>query len=160
MFDIGDRVVYPMHGAGIIEAIEEKKILGENRLYYVMRIPYGDMKIMIPCDCCDTVGVREVINESELNHVANILSEDSTEMPGNWNRRYRDNMDKLRTGELPLTCEVVRNLMRVDRLRKLSAGEKKLLSNAKQILVSELILACGKNVDEVTILIEESVFGS
>ena len=160
MFSIGDKVVYPMHGAGIIEAIEDKKILGENRTYYILRVPFGDMKIMIPCDCTETVGVREVINESEIGHVAEILREDSTEMPGNWNRRYRDNMDKLRSGELPQICEVVRNLMRVDRLRKLSTGEKKLLTNAKQILVSELILASEKNIDEVTVLIEENVFGA
>ena len=160
MFAIGDKVVYPMHGAGVIEAIEEKKILGEFRTYYILRVPFGDMTIMIPCDCTENVGVREVISKSEIIHVEEILQEDSTEMSENWNRRYRDNMEKLRSGEIPQICEVVRNLMRADRHRKLSTGEKKMLGNAKQILVSELILASEKDIDEVTILIERWVFGA
>jgi CarD family transcriptional regulator len=146
-----------MHGAGIIEAIEEKMILGESRRYYILHIPFGDMKVMIPCDSTDSVGVRGIITKSQLSAIEKALTDDSTEMSDNWNRRYRDNMEKLKTGDLTDVCEVVRNLMRIDRIKKLSTGEKKLLSNAKQILLSELILVCKKNSDEISVFIEELV---
>jgi CarD family transcriptional regulator len=146
-----------MHGAGVIEAIEEKMILGESRRYYILHIPFGDMKVMIPCDSTDSVGVRSIIAESQLPSVEKALADDSTEMSENWNRRYRDNMEKLKTGDLQDVCEVVRNLMRIDKVKKLSTGEKKMLSNAKQILLSELILVCNKNSEEVTELIENLV---
>jgi CarD family transcriptional regulator len=160
MYTVGDKIVYPMHGAGVIEAIEEKHVLGECRRYYIVKLPFGDMKIMIPCDCTENVGVREVIRESNLTTVEEALREDSTEMSGNWNRRYRDNMEKLKTGELENVCEVVRNLMRVDRIKKLSTGEKKMLSNAKQILVSELHMASEQDVEEISRRIDELVLGT
>jgi CarD family transcriptional regulator len=159
MFSIGDRIVYPMHGAGIIEAIEEKQILGEIREYYILRIPVGDMKIMIPCDSTDCVGVREIIDKRQLRVVEIALRGDSTEMSGNWNRRYRDNMDKLKTGDLKCVCEVVRNLMRADRVKKLSSGEKKMLMNAKQILISELILVSSRDETDLVSFIEKLVHG-
>jgi CarD family transcriptional regulator len=145
MFIIGDRIVYPMHGAGIIEEIEEKQILGESRNYYILRVPCGDMKIMIPIESCEEIGVRAVISVEEINEVIDVLGADSSEMSNNWNRRYRENMEKLKTGDIFNVAEVVRNLMRTDKEKKLSTGEKKMLSNAKQILISELILV--KNID-------------
>lgn len=145
MFIIGDRIVYPMHGAGIIEEIEEKQILGESRNYYILRVPCGDMKIMIPIESCEEIGVRAVISVEEINEVIEVLAADSSEMSNNWNRRYRENMEKLKTGDIFNVAEVVRNLMRTDKEKKLSTGEKKMLSNAKQILISELILV--KNID-------------
>jgi CarD family transcriptional regulator len=145
MFIIGDRIVYPMHGAGIIEEIEEKQILGESRNYYILRVPCGDMKIMIPIESCEEIGVRAVISVEEINEVIEVLGADSSEMSNNWNRRYRENMEKLKTGDIFNVAEVVRNLMRTDKEKKLSTGEKKMLSNAKQILISELILV--KNID-------------
>jgi CarD family transcriptional regulator len=159
MFIIGDRIVYPMHGAGVIEAIEERRILGETRRYYILNIPFGDMKIMIPCDSSDVIGVREVITADEIRHVMEVLSNDSTEMSDNWNRRYRENMAKLKTGETCHVAEVVRNLMRIDRVKKLSTGEKKMLANAKQILISELILAVNEEAAELESLIEKAVCG-
>lgn len=148
MFIIGDRIVYPMHGAGIIEQIEEKQILGESRNYYILRVPCGDMKIMIPIESCQEVGVRAIISVEEVNEVIGVLSADSTEMSNNWNRRYRENMEKLKTGDIFNVAEVVRNLMRTDKEKKLSTGEKKMLSNAKQILISEIILV--KDIDQDT----------
>lgn len=148
MFIIGDRIVYPMHGAGIIEQIEEKQILGESRNYYILRVPCGDMKIMIPIESCQEVGVRAIISVEEVNDVIGVLSADSTEMSNNWNRRYRENMEKLKTGDIFNVAEVVRNLMRTDKEKKLSTGEKKMLSNAKQILISEIILV--KDIDQDT----------
>lgn len=148
MFFIGDRIVYPMHGAGIIEEIEEKQILGESRRYYILKVPCGDMKIMIPIDSSNEIGVRSVISTEEINEVLHVLGGESTEMSNNWNRRYRENMEKLKTGNIYNVAEVVRNLMRTDKEKKLSTGEKKMLSNAKQILISEIILV--KNIDDET----------
>ncbi|MDF3002413.1 MAG: CarD family transcriptional regulator [Bacillota bacterium] len=145
MFAIGDKIVYPMHGAGIIEEIEEKLILGESRKYYILKMPFGDMKIMIPVDSSNDNGIRAIITVDEINAVMDILSAGSSEMSNNWNRRYRENMEKLKTGDICSVAEVVRNLMRTDREKKLSTGEKKMLSNAKQILVSEIILV--KEID-------------
>lgn len=145
MFVIGDRIVYPMHGAGIIEQIEEKQILGEIRKYYILKVPCGDMKIMIPIESTEDIGVRAIISVEEINEVIEVLSADSTEMSNNWNRRYRENMEKLKTGDIYNVAEVVRNLMRTDKEKKLSTGEKKMLSNAKQILISEIILV--KDID-------------
>jgi CarD family transcriptional regulator len=145
MFVKGDKIVYPMHGAGIIEEIEEKQILGEVRKYYVLRVPCGDMKIMIPIESSREIGVRAVISEEEIAEVIKVLRADSTGMSSNWNRRYRENMEKLKTGDIFNVAEVVRNLMRTDKEKKLSTGEKKMLSNAKQILISEIILV--QNID-------------
>ena len=145
MFVIGDRIVYPMHGAGVIEEIEEKQILGEIREYYILKVPCGDMKIMIPIDSSSEIGVRAIISVEEIRGVLEVLSAASTEMSSNWNRRYRENMEKLKTGDIYNVAEVVRNLMRTDKEKKLSTGEKKMLSNAKQILISEIILV--KNID-------------
>lgn len=157
MYQIGDKIVYPMHGAGIIEQIEEKLILGEKRDYYVLKVPCGDMKIMIPVDKSDAIGVRPVIGPETLAQAIAILGAPSTEMSSNWNRRYRENMDKLKTGNVLEVAEVVRNLLRTDRERTLSTGEKKMLSNARQILVSEMVLAGPMDPKEADRLIGETV---
>lgn len=157
MFAIGDKIVYPMHGAGIIEEIEKKKILGEMNEYYILRVPCGDMKIMIPVKSSEGIGVRAVISYGQLSNVYNLLGGESTEMSGNWNRRYRENMDKLKSGDIEKVAEVVRNLTRVDRQKKLSTGEKKMLSNAKQILTSEMILAGEMTTEEADNKVESLV---
>ncbi|MFA5527492.1 MAG: CarD family transcriptional regulator [Peptostreptococcales bacterium] len=150
MFNVGDKVVYPMHGAGIIEEIEEKIVLGEARKYYVLRIPIGDMKVMVPLDNIEGVGIRNIIDDIEVKSVFDLLRQGPSSMPENWNRRYRDNMDKLKSGDVYEVATVVRNLMIADNNKGLSTGEKKMLSNAKQILTSELVLA--KNLDEKNII--------
>jgi CarD family transcriptional regulator len=146
-----------MHGAGMIEAIEEREVLGEKSDYYVLLIPQNDIRIMIPCSRAPDVGVRRVINKSEVERVDATLRSESTEMAKIWNRRYRDNLEKLKTGQITHVAEVVRDLMRVDNEKKLSTGEKKMLSNAKQILTSELTLASGKGEAELVLLIEKAV---
>lgn len=158
MFVVGDKIVYPMHGAGIIEDVEKKKILGETREYYILRVPSDDIKIMIPVGSADEIGVRSVIEKQELTEVFDMLEMPSTEMPENWNRRYRENMEKLKTGDITKVAEVVRNLLRVDSVKKLSTGEKKLLTNAKQILASEVALSSGCSQEEALERIEESIF--
>ena len=157
MYDIGDKVVYPMHGAGTIVEKEEKKILGELREYYVLNIPSVDMKIMIPVDNCEKIGVRDVISKEEVETVVGVLGGETTPMESNWNRRYRENMEKLKTGDVMQVAEVVRNLTRSDRKKRLSTGEKKMLTNAKQILVSEMVLAGDMDAESAERLIEETV---
>ncbi len=157
MFSIGEKIVYPMHGAGIVEEIEEKKILGETRRYYILHVPYGDMKIMIPVDSTDEVGVRPIVDEETLDEVLAFLHDKSSVMSDNWNRRHRENMEKLKTGSIMNVAEVVRNLTRTDREKKLSTGEKKLLSNARQILISEIILVKGIDQDAASEMITSAV---
>lgn len=157
MFSIGDKILYPMHGAGIIEDIEKKDILGEVREYYILKLPYGDMNIMIPVEKCEDIGVRNIIDEGDIDAVFTLLKEQSSQMSNNWNKRYRENMDKLKTGDIFQVAEVVRNLVRVDRIKKLSTGERKMLVNAKQILESELILAGDLDPKKIDILVEEAV---
>ena len=157
MFMVGDKIVYPMHGAGIIEKIEEKKILDEIREYYILKVPCGDMKIMIPVDSSREIGIRSIVTEDELDDVMKILEGESSEMSANWNRRYRENMEKLKTGDMQEVAEVVRNLMRTDRQKKLSTGEKKMLTNAKQILTSEIILIKGIDLIEANSIVDEAV---
>lgn len=146
LFSVGDKVVYPMHGAGIIEAIEEREILGRCKTYYIMRLPLGDMKVMIPTDNVDEIGLRDIINHDDVKKVIEVLKDSRSKMSSNWNRRYRANMQKIKSGNIYEVAEVVRNLQLRDMEKGLSTGERKMLSNAKQILISELVLA--DNMDE------------
>ncbi|EOD00065.1 CarD family transcriptional regulator [Caldisalinibacter kiritimatiensis] len=157
MFNIGDKIVYPMHGAGIIESIEEKEILGSKKKYYVMKMPMGDMKVMVPMDNIDDIGIREVISAKEMEQVFAVLGDDQTKMPQNWNRRYRANMDKIKSGDIYEIASVVRNLMIRDKKKGLSTGERKMLNNAKQMLVSEIVLAKEINEQEAEQLIDHIV---
>ncbi|MEW6771879.1 MAG: CarD family transcriptional regulator [Bacillota bacterium] len=141
MFKIGDKVVYPMHGAGVIEAIEEKEILGEKREYYVLRLPVGNMKVMIPIANGEEIGLRQVIDKREVQKILKLLKSSSGTMPSNWNHRYRINLEKIKSGNIYAVAEVVRNLARREREKGLSSGEKRMLETAKQILISELVLA-------------------
>lgn len=146
MFSIGDKVVYPMHGAGTIEAIEEKEVLGERRKYYIMRLPLGDMKVMVPLDCVEDVRMRQIIDEEGFQKVLTILKGQKSKMNPSWNRRYRANMEKIKSGNIFEVAEVVRNLSIWHKEKGLSNGEKKMLDNARQILISELVLV--KNTEE------------
>ncbi|HAE91095.1 CarD family transcriptional regulator [Tissierella praeacuta] len=157
MFNIGDKVVYPMHGAGVIEGIEEKEILGEKRKYFIMRMPIGDMKVMVPVDNIEEVGVREIINTSDLDKVISILKGNKTAMPQNWNRRYRINMDKIKSGDIFEIAAVVRNLLMMDMEKGLSTGERKMLGSAKQMLLSEMVLVADSDIDKVEELVLEAI---
>lgn len=157
MFNIGDKIVYPMHGAGIIEAIEEREILGTRRKYYIMRIPLDDMQVMIPMDNIEGIGIRQVITKDEVESVMAVLEANETKMPQNWNRRYRANIDRIKTGDIFEVAEVVRNLVLRDREKSLSTGERKILNNARQILISEIILAADLPEEQVVVLVEEAI---
>ena len=146
MYQEGDKILYPMHGAGIIKKIEKREILGSVKDYYILHVPCGDMKVMIPVDNCDAIGVRPIVTEEEISKAIGILMQDSTQMTGNWTKRYRENMEKIKTGNIELVAEIVRNLTRIDRENRLSAGEKKMLSHVRKILQSEIMLV--RNIDE------------
>jgi CarD family transcriptional regulator len=140
MFNIGDKVVYPMHGAGIIEAIEERDFMGEPRSYYVMKLPFGGMKVMVPLNNVESVGLRQVVGAAEMNKVFTILQDKRKTLATTWNRRVKANMDKMKSGDIYEIAEVVRNLALQDKEKRLSTGERRLLDNARQILISELVL--------------------
>lgn len=154
VFGVGDSVVYPMHGAGVIEAIEEREVLGRRDQYYVMRLSVGDMRVMVPSSNAEGVGLRPVIASDEVPAVYEVLRGEKTVMSQNWNRRYRANMEKLKTGDVYIVAEVVRNLGLRDREKGLSTGERRMLENAKQILCSELCIAQNKRSEEIASCIE------
>jgi CarD family transcriptional regulator len=156
MFSVGDKIVYPMHGAGVIDAIEEKDILGEKQAYYILKMP-GEVKVMVPTAKADEVGVRNIIDKESAERVFGILEQDETDMDKNWNKRYRDNMEKMKSGDIYEIADIVRNLSFKQKEKGLSTGEKKMLNNAKQILVSELVLAEHSSQDEVERLIENKI---
>ena len=156
MFNVGDKIVYPMHGAGTIDAIEEKDILGEKQAYYIIKMP-GEVKVMVPTSKAEEIGVRNIINKDSANKVFQILEANETEMSNNWNKRYRDNMEKMKSGDIYEVADVVRNLAFKQKEKGLSTGEKKMLNNAKQILVSELVLAEHASQEEVETLIDNKI---
>ena len=156
MFNVGDKIVYPMHGAGTIDSREEKDILGEKQSYYILKMP-SNVKVMIPTSKAEEVGVRNIIDKQSAEKVFKVLSEDETEMEKNWNKRYRDNMDKMKSGDIYEVADVVRNLSFKQKEKGLSTGEKKMLNNAKQILVSELVLAEHATQEEVEQLVENKI---
>ena len=159
MFNVGDYIVYPMHGAGTIDAIEEKDILGQKQAYYIIKMP-GEVKVMIPTAQAEKVGIRGIIDKAQANKVFEILGEDETQTDMNWNKRYRENMDKMKTGDIYEVADVVRNLSFKQKEKGLSTGEKKMLTNAKQILVSELALAEASTQEIVEGRIDEKIASS
>jgi Transcriptional regulators, similar to M. xanthus CarD len=156
-FAVGDKVVYPMHGAGIIEAIETKEVLDRTEQYYVMRLPVGELRVMIPMSAGDELGLREVIDPGEVEKVLAVLRAETTSMSANWNRRYRANLKKIKTGDIYEVAEVVRNLSARQRAKGLSTVERKMLENARQILVSELVLAQNTTEEEVERQLDEAL---
>ena len=156
MFNVGDKIVYPMHGAGTIDSIEEKDILGEKQAYYIIKMP-GEVKVMVPTAKAEEIGVRNIIDKESAGKVIRILEENETEMSNNWNKRYRDNMEKMKSGDIYEVADVVRNLAFKQKEKGLSTGEKKMLNNAKQILVSELVLAEHATEDEVEKLVDSKI---
>ena len=149
MYNIGDKIVYPMHGAGVIESIEEKEILGQRQSYYIMKMPIGDMKVMIPTHNISGIGIRDVITSQDVERVFELLSDQRLNVSTNWNKRYRENMVKIKSGNIFEVADVVRSLMIREKEKGLSTGERKMLNSAKQILVSELVLA--KNMKQLEI---------
>ena len=148
MYKVGDKVVYPHHGAGTVVKKEKREVLGEKREYLTIKILHNDMTVQVPCENADQVGLRRVIGEKEVGVVLKALTGGSTEMPKNWNRRFKHNRDKMKTGDILELAEVVRNLSLRDNEKGLSTGEKQMFVKAKKILASELMYA--KDMDEET----------
>ena len=162
MFKIGDKVVYPMHGAGTIESIEEKEMFGDKSEYYIIKMPVGDMKLMVPTDSAKNVGVREVSSENVTSEVFKVLQKPKQAYvhENNWSKRYKANVDKIKSGDIFELADVVRDLSHRHMDRGLSTGEKKMLSSAKEILISELVLSQDLNHEQVDNEVEGYIQGS
>ena len=155
-FKVGETVVYPNHGAAVIEDIETRTIKGEDKLYLVLRIvAQNDLEIRVPACNLDLVGVRDVVDQEGLERVFDVLRAEHVEEPTNWSRRFKANMEKLHSGDVMKVAEVVRDLWRREQDRGLSAGEKRMLGQARQVLVSELALAEHTNEDKAYTMLEE-----
>ncbi len=157
MFKIGDKIVYPMHGAGTIEAIEEKEMMGASKDYYIIKMPIGEMKLMVPTDKAENIGVREVVEENICDKVFGVLQKPKEPYvhDTNWSKRYNANVEKIKSGDILEVAEVVRELSHRHMERGLSIGEKKMLSQAKNILLSEMVLSKDMTHDEVDNKVEE-----
>jgi CarD family transcriptional regulator len=155
VFKVGDKVVYPHHGAGKIIKKEMKDVLGQQREYLTIQILYNEMTVMVPTENADTAGLRRVIDEKAVELVLAVLRDDGSQMPKNWNRRFKHNRDKIKTGDIFELAEVVRNLSIRDLDKGLSTGEKQMFGRAKKILASELMYARDMEEDEATEFLEK-----
>lgn len=157
LFQIGDKIVYPMHGAGVIEAIEEKEIQGEKRQYYVVKIPISNMKVMIPTGNATESGIRRIADKSTMEEVLHLFHVQESDDSLSWKQRYNVNMEKMKLGALQEGAEVVRDLMRRNKEKALNTSEKQMLDNAQRILISELVLI--KDITEIqaTALLNERI---
>ena len=149
MFQVGDKIVHPMHGAGIVDSIVQKKINGVVREYYILKLPVGSMMVMIPTENSEEIGVRPVIDGEEADRVIAAIPSIEVDMTSNWNRRYRENMLRLKSGDLLEVARVVKGLTHRDEERGLSTGERKMLHSAKQILISEIVLSQNASYEDV-----------
>ena len=156
MFNVGDKVVYPMHGAGTIDSIDKKNILDEEVEYINISMP-GGVKVMVPSNQASKQGLRNIISQNDVEKVFCVLETDETAMSDNWNKRYRDNMDKMKSGDIYEVADVVRNLSFKQKEKGLSTGEKKMLNNAKQILVSELVFVENTTNAEMEKLVDNKI---
>ena len=149
MFQVGDKIVHPMHGAGVIDSIVTKKVNGVVRDYYILKLPVGGMLVMIPTSNSEEIGVRPVVDKDEADRLIDSMPDIEVDMTQNWNRRYRENMMRIKSGDLLEVAKVVKGLMLRDVDRGLSTGERKMLHSAKQILISELVLSQNTSYEDV-----------
>jgi len=149
MFRTGDKIVHPMHGAGIVESIVQNKVNGVTRDYYVLKLPLRSMVVIIPTHNCDEIGVRPIINSAQADDILAKLPGIEVEFDQNWNRRYRDNMERIKSGDLLEVARVIKGLMIRDGERGLSTGERKMLHSAKEILISEIVLSQSVSYEDV-----------
>lgn len=147
--EIGDRIVYPMHGAGIIAGVETNEIGGVTKSYYVLKMPMGNLKLMLPVDKINDIGLRGIIDKSKVAEVKTVLEGKPEFTAGSWNKRYHATLDRLKSGDILDAAAVARNLSAQNVRKKLSSGERRLLDLARQILISELVFACEKSPEEI-----------
>jgi CarD family transcriptional regulator len=154
-FEVGDNVVYPHHGAGVVLKKETKDLLGEKRDYLTINILHNNMTVMVPCENATQAGLRRVIDEEQVKKVIGVLTDEVSEMPKNWNRRFKHNREKIKTGDVYELAEVVRNLAIREWEKGLSTGEKQMYTRAKQILASEFMYALDKDEDGAEAYLDE-----
>ena len=159
-FELGDNVVYPHHGAGKVEGKEEMEMLGERREYLTIKILHNDMTVKVPTENAGLAGLRRVIDEETVKKVLDVLRDEVSEMPKNWNRRFKHNRDKIKTGDIYELAEVVRNLALRESEKGLSTGEKQMFTRAKKILASELMYALDKDEEEAEDYLDELLANS
>lgn len=157
MFKIGDKIVYPMHGAGIIDSVETKEFLGEEKEYFILKMPIGNMDISIPKANINKMNIRDVISKKEGEEILAILEQDPKDLNSNWNLRYRENQEILKTGDIFKIANMVRDLVALDDDKGLSTTEKKLLNRARRIVASELVMSGSLERDEAEKMIDESI---
>lgn len=154
---IGDKVFYPMHGAGVISAVESCEVLGENKEYFVLKMPLGSMKVMIPTDNVENLGLRDIIPKEIVEEIQTVLQDKPERVMGSWNKRFHAILERMKKGDILDVAAVTRNLALQDRRRKISSGERRLMDLARQMLVSELVYACDKTPEEVEQWIEDQL---
>ena len=157
MFKIGDKIVYPMHGAGVIDSVEIKEFLGEEKEYFILKMPIGNMDISIPKSNINKMNIRDVISKEEGEKLLKILEEDPEDLNNNWNLRYRENQEILKTGDIFKIANMVRDLVALDDDKGLSTTEKKLLNRARRIMASELVMSGSLEKDDAEKMIDESI---
>jgi len=149
VYQVGDKVVHPMHGAGVVDSIVQKKVDGLLRDYYILKLPNRSMVVMIPTDSSDEIGVRPVIDGDQADLILAAIPSIQVEMTANWNHRYRENMERMKSGDLYEVARVIKGLTVRDTDRGLSTGERKMLHSAKQILISEIVLSKSLSYEDV-----------
>ena len=155
--NIGDRIVYPMHGAGEITGIEESEVGGVVSSYYVFHLPIGNMKLMLPVDKAQEVGLRQLISPAQVEEVVEVLKSETDQVQGSWNKRYHTNLERLKTGNILDAAAIARNLSRQNSKKKISSGERRLLDLSRQILITELVYVCNKSPEEITAWVDELI---
>ena len=160
MYRVGTKVVYPTHGVGLVEAIEKKEVSGKRQSFYILRIIGSGMTIMVPTKNAKRVGLREVIGSSEIPKVMAILKKNDLEISPNWNRRFKDNLERIKTGSLYEVALVLRKLVLLQKERNLSFGEKKMLENVRKLIISEISHASGVDQERARALVERAVNNS
>jgi len=155
LYKVGDKVVYPHHGAGTVVKREKREVLGEKREYLTIKILHNDMTVNVPADNAERVGLRKVIDEEAVKKVVKYLTSGGTEMPKNWNRRFKHNREKIKTGDVYELAEVVRNLAIREWEKGLSTGEKQMYTRAKKILASEFMYVLEKDEDGAEAYLDE-----
>jgi len=155
---IGEKIVYPMHGAGEIVGVEEQEVGGVQKSYYILRLPMGSLKLMLPVDKVEELGLREIIGKEKLAEVAEVLSGRMEKSQGSWNKRFHANLERMKSGDILDVAAVARNLERQNLKKKISSGERRILDLARQILVSELVFVFEKTPEEISDWVDEQIF--
>ena len=156
--EIGDKIVYPMHGAGEVVGVEENEVGGVKQSYYILELPMGNLRLLLPVDKIEEIGVRDVIDKAQLKAVAEVLSGRADRSVGSWNRRFHATLDRMKSGDILDVAAVARNLEKQNTQKKLSAGERRILDLARQILISELVFVLNKTDEEVSEWVDKQIF--